>query len=371
MPQALPIRPPSGDPRGEGCDDHECLDDEIPIQPLGETSREGLPASVLECQGPPATKKPRGFAGPIRVNGELIETVTKMLHKYIYSPPQAIRNSVEWVRNPKTKNIFESHAEFKGALDNWETELYNWSYRQFVAFYKVSRSYRWRPGAIYHSVEESVDFVEKWLTNQMTRGGSIKNGCNDTCSYPNTPKGWLQAISNVVNRRINKLNCLHFVGQRNAGKTWFTNMLLDFYISRGDLENWNKYINASFPFMNLPNRRIAIWNEACITGDECQLEQIKILSEGASTTVAVKHKNPAVVCKVPLIITSNRLFYQNYDFFSSRRIIFNCASIPFDGWEKSIHPFAFMKLIKKYDIEVDEIVQVEEVTQEQQYIDSE
>lgn len=308
----------------------------------------------MGSEGPSKRQKQASFKGPIRINSAVVDSVKKMFHKYVYSPPQAVRNCIEWVRSDKVQNVFETHPEFTGALDNWETELYNFSYSDFKAFYQVEREYRWRPGAVYHSVQDSLKYAEQWLES-FCRNGSICNGINSTSTYPNTITGVLQAFSDVLNRRVNKLNCIHLVGRRNAGKTWFTNMFLDFYISRGDLENWNKYVNASFPFMNLPNRRIALWNEACITGDLCQLEFLKILMEGASTTVAVKHKKPAVLCRVPLIVTSNAHFYNSYDFFESRRVILNCPSEPFSGWEKSLHPWAWMELIDKYGIKTSEM----------------
>lgn len=328
------------------------MDAQNSIKRSREEGVDSIQPSVLGSEGSCKRSKGEGkFKGPIRVNSSIVDHVLSMFRKYVYSPPQAVRNSIEWVRSDKVKYVFETHPEFMGALDNWETELYNFKYEDFLHFYQVSREYRWRPDAKYHSVADSVTYAEEWL-NRLAKQGSIKNGCDkNQDTYPSSVKGILQAFSDVVNRRVNKLNCIHLIGQRNAGKTWFTNMLLDFYISRGDLENWNKYVNASFPFMNLPNRRIALWNEACITGDQCQLEFLKILMEGASTTVAVKHKKPAVLCRVPLIITSNAVFYTSYDFFETRRIILNCPSVPFSGWQKSLHPWAWIELIRKYEID--------------------
>lgn len=237
-------------------------------------------------------KKSR-FEGPIRINSKVKERIEEALQKWIYSPPQAIRNSLQWVQHPLLKNIAENTPEFTGAIDTWEITLYHWTFVDFKRFYSTSRFYFFQPLAKYHPV--SITYVEKWVENQC-KLGSITDGCNNSQqTYLLTIKDYLQAISDVVHRRINKLNCLHFVGEKNAGNTWFTNIFLDFYINRGDLENWNRYVNASFPFMNLPNRRIALWNEACITEDLCQLEQIKILSEGACTTVAVKHKKPGLL----------------------------------------------------------------------------
>lgn len=329
------------------------MDVQNTIERFREENPESIQSPVLGSEGSSKRQK-TGFQGPIRVNKILMDYCKNMFHKYVYSPPQAVRNCIEWVRSDKVQNIFETHPEFTGALDNWETELYNFSYSDFKGFYQIEREYRWRPGAVYHSVEDSVKYAEKWL-HTFSQLGTICNGTNEPHTrYDLTPKGILQAFSDVLNRRISKLNCIHLVGRRNAGKTWFTNMFLDFYVSRGDLENWNKYVNASFPFMNLPNRRVALWNEACITGDLCQLEFLKILMEGASTTVAVKHKKPAVLCRVPLIVTSNAHFYNSHDFFESRRVLLNCPGEPFEGWEKSLHPWAWMELVHKYNIATDE-----------------
>lgn len=156
-----------------------------------ETSPDGLQPSVLGSSG--SAKRPRVEVGPkwgpTRINTKVLDHVTSMFQKYVYSPSEAVRNSIEWVRSDKVKHVFENpHPEFMGTLDNWETELYNFSYEEFVNFYQIRREYRWRPGARYHSLDDSVKYAEQWL-EQICRTGTISIGCDRPSKYPKTVKG--------------------------------------------------------------------------------------------------------------------------------------------------------------------------------------
>ena len=148
-------------------------------------------------------------------------------------------------------------------------------------------------------------------------------------------------------------------------------MILDFYINKGELQNWNRYQNKDFPFMGLVNRRIALWNEGRLNGDDMQLEDLKVLLEGESKTVGVKHQKDGTVIATPFIITTNNYMFEKNVAFKDRLTIINIDKIPMlTGGSNcpgklALHPFAFAKLINYFNIETSECSNVnicEEIT---------
>ena len=319
----------------------------------------------LESVEPSSVGSKRSFGArkpfePTRIAQSKVELIEKLLETYIYSPPNIITHSLYWADHPEAKFISSSSPEFQLAISNFQTRLSNMTFQDFLMFYRKQRFYTFRPGVSYHSVEESVKFSELWLTKQSAMGTWLNPTSfgYEKCSL--SVKQWLQLMSNVVNRRERKRFALIFQGPTSCGKTWFTNMILDFYLNKGELNNWNRYENCNFPFMGLVNRRIALWNEACLNGDQVQKEHLKVLFEGESKTVSVKNQKDGTVISTPIIITTNNQTLERCTEFKERQYVFNVDRLDiFNGGPdcpgfKSLHPFAWPILLSKYNVDVDE-----------------
>ena len=363
---------PTGD---EVCDRYEEVDTTEGFVVTGSTKRPRQDSESMELStmgdsrysGRPTKRK----FEPTRIAESIVEKIEEMLETYVYSPPQTITNSIYWVQDPKCKFISATSPEFMLAMNNWQTKLSHWTYEEFQTFYKAQRHYVWRRGVNYHSVRDSFKYAKQWLEEQCAVGSLCVYQNFGYQHVPIEPRELLQKISNVVNRREKKRFGIVFQGPNSCGKTWFTNMFLDFYINKGELQNWNRYQNKDFPFMGLVNRRIALWNEGRLNGDDMQLEDLKVLLEGESKTVGVKHQRDGTVIATPFIITTNNLMFEKNFAFKDRLTIINIDKIPMLTGGPScpgklhIHPFAFPLLINHYNIETNEIATIagiEEIT---------
>lgn len=284
------------------------------------------------------------------------------LREYIFSPPQLIIDQPIWTTHPVLKMVGPDDKQFDLAFKNWRVELAAWDYNDFVQFYKAKRHYYFKPKTEYHDVNTSVYWAERWLENNAKNGGFFETNSQTGTKYLRTAtvEEWLQTISNILNRRYKKLRCLQIQGGQSVGKSWFTEMFADFYLNRADLSNWNRYLNASFPFGDLDSRRLIMWNEPALNGDETQIEDLKKLMGGEMLSANKKYaRNQAKVYNTPMIITTNHGIFNDNPIFFDRRRIFVCSSFPdFIGGEncpgqKALHPFAWIKLLKKYKIETD------------------
>ena len=279
--ETAPI-PSTSSNRAEGdevCDCYEEMDSTQELFVEGSRKRPGEDIESLELssmgnsgQFGKRGKFERKKFEPTRIAESVVEKIEEMLETYIYSPPQTITNSIYWVQDPKCKFISAETPEFKQAINNWQTKLSHWSYEEFKNFYKVQRHYIFRRGVNYHSVEDSFTYAKLWLEQQAAIGNLLVYRDFGYSRETIDARTLLQKISNIVNRREKKRFGLVFQGHNSCGKTWFTNMILDFYINKGELQNWNRYQNSNFPFMGLVNRRIALWNEGRLNGDDMQLE---------------------------------------------------------------------------------------------------
>lgn len=297
---------------------------------------------------------------PVRVSRSKVLHLESLFEKFIYSPPQLLQQSVHWINDDVARFILPSTPEFLVAMHNIQTKYSKMTYNEFVEFYKQQRYYIFRAGTVYHDVEASVKLANQWLEEQSNAGGvGVYEG--NTLQYVKLPvKVWLQKIADVLCRRVRKRFCLVLNGPNSCGKTWFTNMFLDFFINKGEMNNFSRYENLTFPFMNLVNRRIGLWNEAFITGDPSQREHLKVLFEGESKSVSVKNVKDGIVMNVPMIVTTNNRTFETDIAFRDRQHIFKCEKINLlRGGEhcpgrKSLHPFAIPILFAKYNIETDE-----------------
>uniref|UniRef100_A0AAU7E1U0 NS1 protein n=1 Tax=Coleura bat parvovirus TaxID=3141917 RepID=A0AAU7E1U0_9VIRU len=95
-----------------------------------------------------------------------------------------------------------------------------------------------------------------------------------------------------------KRNTFVLLGQPNTGKSIFARGLLSIIPLSGEIVNGN-----AFNYMNLQYKNYGIWEEPTISDEN--VEKFKLVAEGASTLVDVKHKQPFMLHRTPIIITTN------------------------------------------------------------------
>lgn len=290
---------------------------------------------------------------------EKVKLVGEMLEKYVCTPPSMITQTIHWVNHPKCYVISEASTEFKLALHNHKTRLANMTFDEFCAYYQPWKELLFR-NCKYLPPDVSFKHAKAWIEQQAEHGWVTIPYETTVRREKRDAKFWVQKISNVVNRRERKRMALIMQGPNSCGKTWFTNMILDFYLNKGELNNWNRYENCSFPFMNLANARIGLWNEALLNGDGSQVEHLKVLFEGESKAVCVKNCKDATVMRVPLIVTTNNTTFEKSISFKDRQTVLTVEKVPLlTGGPNcpaavSLHPFAWPMLVKHYKVETNE-----------------
>lgn len=347
----------------EICDRYEEVDTTFSCSIQGGTKRSGEDSESVEpftvgSAGQP--RKKRKEFEPQRIAKSKVELIEELLDTYVFSPPNIITNSLYWANHEEARFISPTSPEFMLACNNHQTRLSNMSFDDLVLYYRKQRIYTFRPGVAYHTVEDSIKHAMTWLEemSQVAHWLQPTYYGYDRCKIP--VKQWLQLISNVVNRRERKRFALIFQGPTSCGKTWFTNMLLDFYLNKGQLNNWNRYSGSTFHFMGLVNRRIALWNEALLNGDPEQKEDLKVIFEGEAKTVGVKNQRDGTVAACPIIVTSNNQTMEKVSEFKERQHVFQLEKVscinggPDCMGKQSLHPFAWPYLMQHYSIDVDE-----------------
>lgn len=300
---------------------------------------------------------------PTRVGEDNVTKIVDMFQSFVYSPPSLITKQPCWLANKVTRFIHRSHPEYKQAEDIWKTTISNWGYEDFKTFYSRERAYRWcqlNDQPYYHTLDASMGIFEDWLTDQLSRNNlEVPKPSGGTMQIKVSCKECLQWFVDVLFRRLPKLNCITIWGPHCAGKTYVEKALSTPFLNIGYLENWNKFINSGFPFMDCVNRRVIVWNEAQVTGDNSQREDLKKLFEGAPMSVNVKNQEHAYVSRTPIIVTTNNRIYDGDPVFASRRIILpvSASSIltgtAFCPGQLQLHPLTLFGLIKKYSLQTD------------------
>lgn len=296
---------------------------------------------------------------PTRIAASSVEQIMLMFESYVYSPPSLICEQICWLSNETTKLIDKSHVEFKHADNRWRTIINSWNYDQFSTFYARNRCYKWKQTTdqpYYHSLDTSIFLLEQWFTDQCNMCVfEVPDMAGSSKQVKLTFKECLQWIVDVIFRRVPKVGCFMIQGPSCAGKTWIQEALTDGLLNVGNLANWSRY-TGQFPFMDCVNRRVIVWNEAQVSGDLLQREELKLLMEGAMLSVNVKNEKPGKVFATPLIITTNNRIYANDPVFTSRRVVMHCQQsnvlngTAFCPGQLKLHPIALFKLIKMYKI---------------------
>ena len=112
---------------------------------------------------------------------------------------------------------------------------------------------------------------------------------------------FLSKFMAVANKTKSKLNSLGLFGQSNAGKSLIMRSLIQVFKALAYLSQGTNY---NFLWQDCDLKRAIIWEEPMI--DMTQIETLKLVMEGARTTVHQKCKGDAIIERTPLFFTGNR-----------------------------------------------------------------
>lgn len=146
----------------------------------------------------------------------------------------------------------------------------------------------------------------------------------------------------ILDKSFSKINCLMLQGESNAGKTYWTTGLLPFPKVVGQTIQ-----SQDFAYQKCIGKEVIQIPELSLTKPE-QVEESKKIFEGLPTQINIKHKEPRLLPRIPVILTCNRVpwyFYQEEtETFRNRIFKFdNLKQSPLLQGKKSPNPIFFKK----------------------------
>lgn len=187
----------------------------------------------------------------------------------------------------------------------------------------------------YYDIESSLDIISKLLLYQFNHDEELVYN-------------FLKDVYDVCNRNIPKLNTLLIFSPPSAGKNFFVDFVVDYFLNKGQLGTANKQNN--FAFQDAYGKRIIFWDEP--NYEAAAVEQLKKMCAGDSYTVFVKNKPDMAVYKTPVfILTNNQISIMNSPAFKDRITQYRWTAAPFlKDCDKKPYPLAFYHLLCKYKI---------------------
>lgn len=147
--------------------------------------------------------------------------------------------------------------------------------------------------------QKSCQNIQEILINTETCKPKNPNLIKEILTHQNINyKDFISTLFKILTKTNGKKNTLVFIGPPSTGKTTIARSILSMYPSFGEIINC-----SNFMFQDLINHQIAIWEEPIIN-QECA-QKVKLIMEGAKTSVDVKFKAPTQISNIPLIITTN------------------------------------------------------------------
>lgn len=185
----------------------------------------------------------------------------------------------------------------------------------------------------YYSINASVDIMNNLLLFQYEQ--NAKN-----------VKSFLKELLNVIDKRVPKKNTMFVLSAPNAGKNFFFDAVIHYFINFGQMGNFNRYCN--FPMQECVDRRIILWNEPVLEASAC--ETLKMILGGDTVNAKVKYSPDMVVTRTPVIVLSNTDVFPNDQAFRSRMYTHKWKPAKMlKKCDKKPHPLAVYHLFKMYE----------------------
>lgn len=249
----------------------------------------------------------------------------------------------KWLADPNFRFIRLDDKHLQRAIQVFNDEMCSYTTLDFIELYKNTQPLFDAPqgdlSAYYMSIEESFDAVLELLSFQFD---------------DNQPEisDFVNNLYMLVEKLVPKKNCLEVVSPPSAGKNFFFDAVLSFYINRGTIRNFNRYSN--FPLQDTVGRRILVWNEP--NCESSAFDTVKKIFGGDVDSVAVKYSPDQTISRTPVIVLSNNEVFPDDDAFNHRMFRYKWKSCPLlKRHDKKVHPMSLVMLYDKYVLDADYI----------------
>lgn len=258
-------------------------------------------------------------------------------------PTNAIYQTKMW-QESDFKFILPSDQVYIRALLNLQTTLAQWNIDAFIDLYLHSTPV-WCAVFTdfydyYYGIEDSFEYMIRLLVFQLNLD------FEEADIQRIHIKTYLQELYDVCEKKRAKTNTLFIISEPSAGKNWFIDAVLAFYLNCGNIANYTKSNN--FPFQDAVNRRINLWNEPNFMPSAT--DDIKMLTAGDMMHISKKFEGACPLYRTPLIVLSNKQVFHD-PAFRDRIITWRWRAAPFlKDYTKKPHPLAYVKLLHEYDV---------------------
>ncbi|XP_042150540.1 uncharacterized protein LOC115312284 [Ixodes scapularis] len=268
-----------------------------------------------------------------RQNAHTEESLYRVIIRNPVSPLNSIIRTPVWLDSPDLRFIQLDDKRLQRAIQVLNEQLCNWTTLDYIQLYSTTNPLFDAPhgniSAYYMDVSASYDAMVRLLEYQL--GEEVQEFVHD--------------LYNLLERRVPMKNCMEVVSPPSAGKNFFFDAVVSFYINRGTIHNFNRYSN--FPLQDAVGKRVLIWNEP--NCESAAYETIKKIFGGDVDNVAVKYSPDMIVTRTPVIVLSNNETFPRDEAFNHRMFRYKWRSCPaLKQYDKKIHPLALISLFDNY-----------------------
>lgn len=262
------------------------------------------------------------------------------LREHPTAPLKHILNTRTWYNSPYTFWA-KSNTTLLTCFNIRQLETLNMNTQDYINYYKTVDAtkliFNAPDGEIsnyYYDLNESREIMNNLLNFQF-------NANEDDIHE------FLQSLYSVCEKELPKKNCLCVVSPSCAGKNFFFDTIIHFYLNFGQIGNFNRYCN--FPLMDCVNRRIIIWNEPI--AEPSAFETLKCIFGGDTTNVKVKYADDSIMQRTPVIVLTNSFIFPKDKAFKSRMIRYDWRTCDIlKEYKKKPHPLVWPLLLSQYNI---------------------
>lgn len=281
--------------------------------------------------------------------GDCVQKIIRFLQQTPTWPLEHIFQTKEWLEGPFGTWV-ASDKTVKRAIEIYSLQNMHYTYIQLVDYYtKLDCNAIWAAPTLqtfedyYHTLEESIDIIEKLLTYQCEQDEYLSE-----MTAIEAKKIFVNDLWDILEKRRPKQNTFQIIGEPSAGKNFFIDAILSFYLNTGIILNFNRF--SQFPLMEAVNRRVNVWNEPNF--EPAALDTIKMLLAGDPMKVNVKYQKEQYLQKTPIIVMSNKPVFPNELAFHDRICTYYWKRAPFlKDCNKKIHPMIWKYLVNTYVLE--------------------
>lgn len=327
------------------------------------TGEQNGQASNSGIGGSSKTKKP---SEKKRQRETEFETIRQFVFLNPTTPIEKITAHPKWLMNEYLREYRADSNVVKRVLDWYGSILCNYTIEDYEAMYATPgceptfTAYIEKLYDKYYNVDDSVSLLSTLLLYQHYLPDGCLDHFNLECiediecldcqdTYERV-REFLIFLYRLVDRQIPKCNCIIVVSPPSAGKNFFFDCVIHYFLNYGQLTTVNR--NNTFAFQDAFNRRINVWNEPNF--ESAKIDFLKMLTAGDDLKVSVKCKSEQPINRTPLIMLSNTAISLSYDpAFDDRLRTFTWRAAPFlKEYTKKPNPLAFPILLEKWKAKV-------------------